>query len=37
MAPWAGQRVRLVFVARDAGSASLVEAGIDDVRIQRPA
>jgi carboxypeptidase T len=33
---FAGKRIRLVFVARDEGAASLVEAAIDDVRIQRP-
>ena len=34
--PWAGQKVRLVVVATDGGSDSLVEAGIDDVRFERP-
>jgi carboxypeptidase T len=36
MAPWAGQRVRVVFEAWDHGSASLVEAAVDDVRVTRP-
>ena len=30
---FAGQTIRLVIEAADAGTASLVEAGIDDVRI----
>ena len=30
---WQGQTIRLVIEAADAGTASLVEAGIDDVRI----
>ena len=30
---WAGQTVRLVVEAADASTASLVEAGVDDVRI----
>jgi carboxypeptidase T len=34
---WAGKTVRIVFVARDGGPGTLVEAAIDDVRIQRPA
>ena len=33
---WAGQTIRLVFTATDGGAESLVEAGIDDVRIERP-
>jgi carboxypeptidase T len=36
MGRWAGQSVRLVIQARDAGPDSLVEAGIDDVRFERP-
>lgn len=36
MSPWAGEAVRIVFVAADEAGASLVEAGIDDVRITRP-
>jgi extracellular elastinolytic metalloproteinase len=33
LTPFAGQTVRLLIEAADAGTASLVEAGIDDVRI----
>lgn len=36
MTPWAGQTVRIVFAAADLGSASTVEAAVDDVRITRP-
>jgi carboxypeptidase T len=36
MAPWAGETVRIVFVAADGGGENLVEAGVDDVRITRP-
>ena len=36
LANWAGQTVRIVFTATDAGSDSLLEAGIDDVRIEMP-
>jgi hypothetical protein len=36
MTPWAGQTVHIVFVAQDRGTASTVEAAVDDVRIQRP-
>jgi hypothetical protein len=36
MAPWAGQTVRIVIGAADGGRGSLVEAGIEDVRIRRP-
>jgi carboxypeptidase T len=36
MASWAGQSVRIVFVATDGAADSFVEAGIDDVRIERP-
>jgi hypothetical protein len=33
---WAGQSVRIIFVAADRGGASTVEAAVDDVRITRP-
>ena len=33
LTPFAGQTIRLLIEAADAGTASLVEAGIDDVRI----
>jgi hypothetical protein len=36
MTPWAGQTVRIVFVATDGGAGSIVEAAVDDVRITRP-
>ncbi len=36
LTPWAGQDVRIVFAAADKGSASTVEAAVDDVRIMRP-
>ena len=36
MDPWAGQTVRIVFAAADEGTDSLVEAAVDDVRIERP-
>jgi hypothetical protein len=36
MARWAGQTVRIVFLAADRGSGSTVEAAVDDVRITRP-
>ena len=35
MTPWAGQTVRIVFAAQDRGTASTVEAAVDDVRITR--
>ncbi|HEX5827016.1 MAG TPA: M14 family zinc carboxypeptidase [Candidatus Limnocylindrales bacterium] len=34
--PWAGQPIRIRFEAVDADGASLVEAGVDDVRVTRP-
>ena len=36
MDPWAGQTVRIVLGAADGGTDSLVEAAVDDVRIERP-
>ena len=36
LTPWAGQTIRIVFVAEDRGSASTVEAAVEDVRITRP-
>jgi hypothetical protein len=36
MDPWAGQTVRIVLGAADEGADSLVEAAVDDVRIERP-
>ena len=36
MSRWAGQTVRIVFLAADRGSGSTVEAAVDDVRITRP-
>jgi aminopeptidase S len=35
--PWAGETIRIRFEAADAGASSLVEAGVDDVRVTRPA
>jgi carboxypeptidase T len=37
MTPWAGQTIRLVFVAEDGAGDSFVEAAVDDVRIERAA
>jgi len=36
MTPWAGQTVRIVFLAADRGPSSTVEAAVDDVRVTRP-
>ena len=36
LTPWAGQTIRIHFTADDAGRPSLVEAGVDDVRIEQP-
>jgi hypothetical protein len=35
MTPWAGQTIRLVLSATDAGPDNLVEAAVDDIRIER--
>jgi carboxypeptidase T len=34
---WAGQKIHIVFQATDGDNDSLVEAGVDDVRVERPA
>jgi len=34
--PWAGRTIRIRFSAADAGSNSLVEAAVDDVRVTQP-
>ena len=36
MSPWAGEVVRIVVGASDGGTDSLLEAAIDDVRVERP-
>ena len=36
LSAWAGQSIQIVFTAADRGSGSLVEAAVDDVRIQQP-
>ena len=36
LAAYAGQTIRLVFLAKDGGKPNLVEAAVDSVRIQRP-
>ena len=36
LTPWAGQTVRIVFVAADRSASSTVEAAVDDVRVTRP-
>jgi carboxypeptidase T len=33
---WAGQKIHIVFQATDDANDSLIEAGIDDVRVERP-
>ncbi len=37
LSPFAGRTIRLLFVATDRSPYNLVEAGLDDIRIQRPA
>lgn len=37
LTPWAGQEIRIVIQATDGGSNSLVEAVVDDIRVERPA
>jgi carboxypeptidase T len=36
LAAWSGQTIRIVFEAVDGGRDSLLEVGIDDVRVERP-
>ena len=36
LTPWAGQTIRIVFVATDGANESIVEAAVDDVRVTRP-
>jgi carboxypeptidase T len=36
MNAWSGQTIRIVFEAADGGRDSLLEVGIDDVRVERP-
>jgi aminopeptidase S len=36
LTPWAGQTIRIVFVATDGANDSIVEAAVDDVRVTRP-
>jgi hypothetical protein len=36
LSAWGGQKIRIVIQATDGGSNSLVEVGIDDVRVERP-
>ncbi len=36
LAPFAGRAIRLLFMARDGKTNNLVEAGLDDIRVQRP-
>ena len=36
LTPWAGQTIRIVFLAQDRGTSSTVEAAVDDVRITQP-
>jgi aminopeptidase S len=36
LSAYAGQTIRLVFLAKDGGRGNLVEAAVDDVRIRHP-
>jgi carboxypeptidase T len=36
LTPWAGTSVRIVIVATDGGPGTIMEIGIDDIRIERP-
>ncbi|MGH2473738.1 MAG: hypothetical protein ACRDIL_00615, partial [Candidatus Limnocylindrales bacterium] len=36
LTPWAGQTIRILFSAQDRGTASTIEAAVDDVRITQP-
>ena len=36
LTPWAGKSIRIVITATDAGPDSLVEALVDDIRVERP-
>ena len=36
LAAYAGQTIRIVFLAKDGGRPNLVEAAVDNVRIQQP-
>jgi hypothetical protein len=36
LAAWAGQAIRIIFVARDLAQDSLIEAAVDDIRVERP-
>jgi hypothetical protein len=37
LSDWAGQEIHIVFQATDDDNDSLVEAAVDDVRVERPA
>lgn len=36
LSAWSGQSDRIVFEAADGGRDSLLEVGLDDVRVERP-
>jgi carboxypeptidase T len=36
LTPWAGKKIRIVIMATDGGTNSLVEALVDDIRVERP-